>query len=453
MDEDMIFRSVGGVRACLAALALFSLSGASFADAAGRQPSLSQPLDMGAAVERALRHNPGLGALEAQGRASEEGRKAARGAFGPKLGMTYSVTKQERRPASSQRPAAYGVYSWGVEVSQPVFQGFQLLAAYQKAAIQADSDRAAVRQGRLQMTEKVQTVFLAYLRAAEDCQSEREALERLRDQLRITRASHEAGLRPRLDVLQAEVDVSEAESAVIQAENTRETRRAELNTLLGLPATANPAYAGALRAAPFRLSLEQCLDRAYRQRPDLEIAAKSVAAAGMDQKEARSAYYPKIEAYYNVTQEGNTPDLRRAGNHGSRSATWEVGARATWDVFQWGTTFYDDQRAGWLVTRMRHEEEELKLSVGYDVKSKLLAVREAEKRMGVARLGVTRAQEAYGAAVARYREQVGTNFDVLDASSKLRTARASLTGARADYLTALAQIYVAMGEFHPDVTR
>ena len=54
-------------------------------------------------------------------------------------------------------------------------------------------------------------------------------------------------------------------------------------------------------------------------------------------------------------------------------------------------------------------------------------------------------------ALARYQEQVGTNFDVLDASSKLTTAQASLTSAKADYLTALAQIYVAMGEFHPDL--
>ena len=444
----MRFRAFLGGCACVAALALCVP-----ADAAAREPIPPRPLDMRAAVERALRHNPGLGAQEAQSRASEEGRKAARGAFGPKLGMTYGVTKRESRPASAQRPAEYGVYSWGVEVSQPVFRGFQLLAAYQKAALQADSDRAAVRQAELRMTEKVQTVFLNYLRAEEDCLSEKEALERLRDQLRITRASYEAGLRPRLDVLQAEVDVSEAESAVIQAENARETRLAELNTLLGLPATARASYAGALRPVPFRLSLEQCLERAFRQRPDLEMAAKSVAIAGMSQKEAQSAYYPQIEAYYNVTQEGNTPDLRRAGNHGSRSSTWEVGARATWDVFQWGTTWYADQQAGWIVTRMRREEEDLKLSVGYDIKSKLLAVREAEKRMGVARMGVTRAKEAYAVAAARYRERVGTNFEVLDASSKLRTARASLTGARADYLTALAQMYAAMGEFHPDVTR
>lgn len=51
-------------------------------------------------------------------------------------------------------------------------------------------------------------------------------------------------------------------------ENNRDTYLAKLNTLLGLPATARAAYTGKLVHVPFRRSLEQCLEAAYRQRPD-----------------------------------------------------------------------------------------------------------------------------------------------------------------------------------------
>lgn len=54
----------------------------------------------------------------------------------------------------------------------------------------------------------------------------------------------------------------------------------------------------------------------------------------------------------------------KTGASGTRSVVWEVGARATWDAFQWGTTYYADKEAGWLVTKMRYAEEDLKLSVG-----------------------------------------------------------------------------------------
>lgn len=422
----------------------------------------NNPLPAGAvtmpdAVDRALRHNPSLGSQEAQGQSSEEARKSARGAFGPKLGTTYSVAKQERKsdpptPASA-RPAEKGTYTWAVEISQPVFQGFQLLATYQKAALQADSDKASVRNAELSMTENVQTQFLNYLRYEESVRSQRDALARLQDQLRITTAFYNVGLRPRLDVLQAEVDVRQAENTLIQVENSRDTSLAKLNTLLGLPATAKIKFTGTLAHVPFTRSLEQCLEAAYRQRPDLYMAARSVEIAGKSQQQVQSAYYPQVEAYYNLTQTGNSPDLQNKGDRGSRGVTWEVGARATWDAFQWGTTYYADKEAGWLVTKMRYAEEDLKLSVGYDIKSKLLAVQEAAKRISVAEKGVEQSTEAYNVALARYREQVGTNFDVLDASSKLTTAQATLTGAKADYLTALAQIYAAMGEFHPDLMR
>lgn len=419
-------------------------------------PPPTGPVSMAEAVERALRNNPGLGAQEAQQQASEAARKSQRGAFGPRLGMSYSVIKQQRDTdpdSSASRTPERGTYSWAVEVSQPVFQGFRLLAAYQRTALQAENDKAAVRKAELEMTESVQTEFLNYLRYEEHARSRREALQRLQDQLRITTAFYKVGLRPRLDVLQAEVDVHKAENTLIQMENSRDTSLARLNTLMGLPAHSKIRYTGKLTKVPFDRSLEQCLATAYRQRPDIYMAALSVDISRKSQKEVQAGYYPQIEAYWNMTQTGNRPDLQAEGEFGSRTQTWEVGARATWEVFQWGTTYYADKQAGALVTKMRYAEEELKLNVGYDVKSKLLAVREAAERIAVSEKSVEQSTEAFRVAQGRYKEQVGTNFDVLDASANLAVAEAELTAARADYLTALAALYVSMGEYHPDLLR
>ena len=456
---------------------LLGASQTSFAASAGRQdavarqpvytgqrsaetadrPVAGKSIGMSDAVEHALRFNPGLGAQEAESRSSEEGRKSARGAFGPRLGVSYSATKTEskRDPSATMgtKNPKMGVYSWGVEVTQPIFQGFRLLSTYQKAALQADSDKASLRKAELDMTEQVQTAFLEYLKAGENTRSMRDSLTRLREQLRIAQAYFEVGLSPRLDVLQAEVDVSEAESLLIEAENTQATALARLNTLLGFDATAVNTYTGTLKEVGFRYTLEQCLELAYRQRPDLYVAQKAVEIARKSQKEVQSDYYPQIEGYYSMTQSGNTPGMQRSGENGSHVTNWEVGAQATWNVFEWGTTYYADKQAGWQVTKMRYEQENLKLEVGYDIKSKYLAVQEARKRIAVAQNSVAQATEAYNVALARYHEHVGTNFDVLDASANLTSAQSSLTGAKADYLTALSQIYVAMGEYHPDLLR
>ena len=391
----------------------------------------SGSFNMGQAVRYALEHNPGLGSSEAAARASEEGRKSARGALFPKLGTTYSYYKQAR--TTSVREASNN------------------LGTYQKQALQAESDRASIRSSELDTTNSVQETFIDYLCSLENVASEKEAVSRLKDQKRITGAMHDAGLKPKLDVLQADVDLGNAEQQLITYENTRDTLRAKLNTLLGIPATSLVRYAGGLSVTRFRLSLDTCLDTAYKMRPDLYVSYKAVEMAIKDRLIARSGYYPTVEAYYNVSKTGNTPDLERGGTHSSRSTTWEVGAKLTWDVFQWGTTYFADQQAGWLVSKMRKQVREVILNIGYDVKEKFLALREAEKRIDVAKRSLVSARESYEAALGQYKAQMGTNFDVLDASSKLLTAQSSLTSARGDYLKALSELYLAMGEYHPDL--
>ena len=422
----------------------------------GRAPAASlqgNSVTLPEAVQRALRDSPVVAASKAGSSAAEEGRKSALSSFGPRLGMSYSVNKvrQETTPRTGTRHPEYGTYTWNVDISQPVFTGFNLLSTYQKAALEADRQKASLRNTQLSLTEQVQTYFLEYLRARENVRSAEDSLARLQDQLKITQAFYSVGLRPRLEVLQAEVDVNQAENVLIQTENNRDITLTRLNTLLGLNATAEMHYRGELEYTAFTMGLEACLEKAYRQRPDLYMARKAVEIAEKDRKIVQSDFYPKIDAYYNISNYGNNWELQIAGEDSSRSTRWEVGLQATWNVFEWGKTFFADQQAGYNVTRVRHEETNLKLEAGYDVKSKLLALHESEKRIIVAKKGMEQSTEAYNQALARYQAQVGTNFDVLNASAKLTAAEAALTGAKADYLTALSSLYVAMGELHPDL--
>ncbi len=417
-------------------------------------PAPAGSFTMGRAVRHALDFNPSLGAAEAEAKASREGSKAALGELFPgfRTGYSYGYARQTRDPsmAASRQPSR-GTYTWSVEVSQILFDGFNTLGTYQKQTLQAESDRAALRQSELEMTGSVQQAFISYLCALENVRSQSESVARLQDQLAITAAFHEVGLRPRLDVLQAQVELGDAQRELITLENTRDTTRAELNTYLGYASTDKVSYEGALVTRPFDRTLEQCLETAYKLRPDLYVGYKAVEMAVKDRLIARSGFYPQVEAYYNITSTGNTPDMQRAGSNSSRSTTWEVGATLSWEVFHWGTTYFSDQQAGWQVAKARSQARNLLLNAGFQVKENFLALREANKRIDVARQNVAHAREAYEAALAQYREQVGTNFDVLDASSNLLTAQVELTTARGDYLTALSKLYVALGEFHPDL--
>ncbi|MCL1890180.1 MAG: TolC family protein, partial [Desulfovibrionaceae bacterium] len=106
-------------------------------------------------------------------------------------------------------------------------------------------------------------------------------------------------------------------------------------------------------------------------------------------------------------------------------------------------------QAGHAIRKLKADESALRQEVVYEVQSRFLDLANARERISVARKGLEQAGEAYRVASARYKSQVGTAIDVLDAQARLTASEVSLTNAQADYLSSLAALYAAIGEENP----
>jgi outer membrane protein len=403
------------------------------------------------AVTTALERNFTIQAAAEARKAASSGVSSARSSFGPVLGSGYAYDRRQHNRESSGRAVDKELYTWRVYLNQNLFAGFDTLADYQKAALREDVAEAGVRRARLELIRLVQTHFFTYLKAREDARSASDALDRLRSQMTSSQAFYDVGVSPRIDVLQAEVDVSSAESALLIAENAVQTQKARLNTLLRLPIDADAEYSGAPEFVPFAKTLDECLQTAYKKRPDLIMAEKSVRIAEQDVTKAQSGWYPRIDAYGTWGSRGNSGSVSGSPNITNRFNEWTVGVSAEWRLFEWGKTLFDTRQARHESSRLGFEAENLKQEVGFMIKERILAMSEAAKRIKVAQAAVEQAREAYRMADARYRRQVGTMTDVLDAQAKLSQAEASLAGARADYSIALAAVYTDIGEENPSL--
>lgn len=405
-----------------------------------------QVYSLGQAVETALERNFSITATEEGHKSAMHGRSAARSAFGPVLGTEYDYERRQHGVSRTGSLQDKELFTWRVYLSQNVFAGFATLANVQQAALKEENAREGIRQARLELIRTVQENFFLYLKAKENLHSARDALERLQSQLASSLAFYNAGVSPRIEVLQAEVDVSTAESALLIAENAIATKRARLNTLLVLPLDADVNYTGKLGYITFTRSLDDCLNQAYLRRPDLVMAEKAVQIAEKDIIKAKSAFYPQVSAYGAWGAQGDTP--RAAGSNVGRTrySEWTAGLTTEWQLFEWGKTYFETRQATHQQSRLRAEAENLRQEVGFIIKERTLAMSEAAKRIKVAQKAVEQATEAYRMSDARYRQQVGTMTDVLDSQAKLSEAEASLAGARADYAIALSNLYIAIGE-------
>lgn len=398
---------------------------------------------------RALEHNPDVENARFTMQAAESARKAARSSFGPELGVSYSYSRY-----SKDRPSRYepNVTTMTVTASQPLFTGFNLLNSYQKAALEEERQALQLESQRLSVTAAVQEAFVTYLKAIESIHSTERSLERAKMQLNMARTAWNIGLRPRLDVLQAETDLAQTEALLIQYENERDVWLTRLNTLLDLPPDAPTSYEGTLDLLPFRRALEACLQQAMDHRPDLLMAKKSVEIALKDLGITKSQFWPQVSAILGWSTTGSHLDAAGSRYTQKDYAYGEIGLSVDWTLFSSGRRMYLTQQAKRQVSALEAAVRSSINNCAYAVRSSLLSTQDAYRAVQVARRAVASARESYADAKMRYELQSGSYLDLLTAQSALSEAELAEISSRADCLIALAKLYETMGELHPDLT-
>jgi outer membrane protein TolC len=432
-----------------------------------------QSFDLPQSAQRGLDANPQMQSARATLSGTEELRRQALANFGPVGTVSYTFQRTDARvntattlsmPANqlinnsagtslpttrtSATTTGYwqNTYQLQLQVTQPLFTGFKLLSSYQRAALTKEQAEANIKYTELTLIKLIQQAFLTLLQARANVSSNKDSVARLESQYKVAQAYYDVGLKPRLDVLQAESDLAQAEQNLLKAENNVLVQTAQLNSLLNLPLNQQTNYVGELAYIPFAMSIEDCLDLAYKQRPDLYMAIKSVQIAERDAKIAASPLYPQVQAQATYQRRGNTLGLDvRDNSSATTPETGTVGISASLQAWDWGSTFFGLQAARDNVKKLQADLAKLRLDVGYQVKTFYLNIQDAAKRISVARTALEASKEGYRMAVARYQAQVGTSTDVLDAQSRVSTAEFNLTQALTDYQSALADIYVAMG--------
>ncbi|WP_158269862.1 TolC family protein [Desulfonatronum sp. SC1] len=395
------------------------------------------------AVRQGLRANPRMAAVRAALRGAEFGEKTAGTAFYPTLSANYGFAYDDKPTMGGDREA----WTLNINLNQPLFTGWRLLNTHQKAQLAVERARVEVENIELNLILLIQEQFLDLLKARENVRSAQDSVIRLQSQLQNTQAFFDVGLRPKFDVLQAEVDLARAEQDLLIAQNAVATQVARLNTLLNLNLSTETDYIGELTYLPYAPRFEESLETAYRLRPDIILALKAEEIAGKDVEIAASDFYPQVSADLDFYSRGTDPTV--TGTDSRPDPWWTAGVNMRWKAFEWGRTRYATEQARQDVLRLHEETANLRLEVSFSVKSLHLKLEETAARIAVAQKAVEEAREGFRIAQARFQAQVGTNTDVLDAQARLTRAEADLTDAMADYQLTLARLFAATGERNP----
>ncbi len=401
-------------------------------------------LTMKESIVRGLRDNPRLDALRKSIRAADYGVDAARGRLGPSLTASYNYLRQEH-----DRPfAGMDQNDWSLQINlhQPLFTGFRLLSGLAKSQLAKEIAKARLDQASQAFILQVQRCFLTLLQSRENIRSAQDSLTRLESQLKVINAFYNVGLRPKIDVLQAEVDVARAEQQLLAAQTAVTVQMSRLNTLLALPVTQEVNYVGDLEFTPFTLELQDCLETSLTHRPDMRIASQGIALAEKEAREVASSWYPQVGADLKYSSHGDSP-LAHGNDYlsGGESDAWSGQITIAYRLFESGTTYHTCKQVKEKIAALQQDYANLHHEISFQVKSAFDTLKESVERIGVTKKALGSARESYRMATSRYKAQVGTNTDVLNAQANVTQAEADTTRALADYQQALAALYYAMG--------
>jgi len=348
-----------------------------------------------------------------------------------------------------QNDDPYWNYSWGVQVTQPVFTFGKVSTALHMAKTQDRLTDIRLRSSRLATQQAVVDLYVVTILSKAKLETTRRSVDRQRAVVDQLQRNFQLGSGAKAQVLLAKSILLRLTPDLQSGERDAVAARRGFNRLLGRPADDTSAIDTAglpeieNRASPSR---ETVLAEALAVRQDLKML-----------REARSLQ----EDYAKVLRANNLPNIAAMGKFGfsSMDQTWKaVQHVADWDHRDWSVgigmqwSIFD----GWeqsskaaevrsSVRQMEVREGDLRRMIEIDVDNALQNRIVADSSLSAAREGLAAATEAREWFSRNYQSGSGTLSDLLQSEENQRLAELGLLSARLDRTRAAAKLAAIQG--------
>jgi|UniRef100_A0A7C3ZAE5 TolC family type I secretion outer membrane protein len=417
----------------------------------GLGPAAEAPrsLNLKEALALAWKANPNLRVSRLEELIADQEVVRARSGFLPKVRNETSQTIYDmgtRIKVTSGLPGGAGVtfpltnnnfWTSKFTVDQTLFDFWATPSRYQAAILGQTATRLDTAQVRDNIFLLVCQGYFRVLRGEKLVEVAQQEVVQFGDQLKDARNLFEFGVVTYNDVLQAEVSLADAKQRLITAQNDVVNAKSALNKIIGLPIATPLSLAEEKELAAPAWKLAEASDMAIRQRSDLKAAVTRIDQGEKNVTQAKAQFFPRFYAQAGQFWQQNFLYLN--------TNQWFAIFGLQWSLFSGLDTRAQVRQARERVEQLRVKQQDLTEQVRLDVQTAYLAVTETADRIRVTEKAVAQGEENLRLNRERYREQVGTATDVVDAVTLLTRTRVNYFNALYDHQLAKAQLLWAVG--------
>ena len=401
-------------------------------------------LDQG--IKEALEKNWSVKAKEEKIVESEYAKDEAKAGFLPTFSTSYSYTRlSEVTTIGTMEMGDKNNYQWKTTVTQPVFTGYALTSSYELAKLGIDQSKVSLELEKLDLALSVKQAYFNILKADKAVGVAKSAVESLESHLAVAKNFYDVGMTPVNDLLKAEVELANSQHTYIKAQNDARLARLSFNVLLSRSVDDPLEVEDILIYTPETPDFGVCMAKALKVRP--EIKAIDLTDNQIDQKTilAKSNYYPDAAVTLNYIKAGDTIGV--SGSDFQKANQWQAIVGLSWTFWDWDKTKNAVRQDESMKKQLSQTRKALEDGIKLELKKAILDLKEAEEKIPTAKKAVNQAEENLRVSEERYKAQVTTSTEVLDAQTLLSQARMNYYTALYDHNLAKAGLLRAVGEY------
>ena len=333
-------------------------------------------------------------------------------------------------------------YSAVLTVTQPVFAGGAIPARINAARLLSLFTDETVRAAVQDLIYNAEHAYYDVLLSQQLLQISTDAVRSSQAHLDNVKLRQRGGVASDFDVLRAEVELSNFQAEFIQNKNAISVAKANLIKIMGVSQESDFVLSDELLYVPSNITMEQAVETAYKNRPDLLGREFDIRRQRELLKIARSQYYPVISGYYTNTWAKPDPHSMMEIQWGH---AWQAGVTASIPIFD------GFAREGSLVEqKARLKQGQIDLidaeeTTIFELTKAQLNIENAAEFIESQRLNLNKAQEGLRLAEVGYKEGTKTQVELIDAQAALTTARANHYQAIYSHIIAKLDFQRAMG--------
>ena len=405
-------------------------------------------------IERAIEANLKLKQSQEEVKAAEEVRKASITRFLPTLGTSYDYLHRNKPltqnltglgPSPEFVVAPEDQYTFVTAFTQPIFRGFELINQYKISDLGLNSAELSEKIMRQDVILDAKNAYYSVLKTQKLLGVAEQRVIQIAAQKDVAENFYEVGMSPLNDLLQAQASLANARQGLIAAQNNFEIAKSQFNIVLRRPVNSPVALEDILDYTPFAQDIDFCLSSAKENRLEIKVADLQAEIAEKEVTLARKDYYPSINLTGKYTRIGDEYDVN-GGDGISDAAGWNIEATAQWNFWEWGRTSFGVKEKLHRLSQAQYQRSQILDNIELEVKTAFLRTKESEKNITTVEKAIEQAKENFRINQERFKEQVATTTDVLNAQTLLSDTLTSYYNALYDFKISKATLFRAMGQ-------